>query len=223
MFSTRAVLTALRHLCSRLLDATIPPRERTSRTMSRTAFDIPLSPASHYLLGSTMTTLMNYEYQVVKDLIHSLKYDGSLYAADLAAEVLADFLREEISNQQLFSARKILLIPVPLHKTRVRARGWNQSEIVLHALPKEFRNGPLSYVVTDALTRTRATVPQTSLPRLKRLVNVAGAFAANGSAVHGAHVYLLDDVTTTGSTLFHAAEPLKRAGATVTLLALARA
>ncbi len=206
------------------LDVVLPPRERTARTKARTIDDIPLSPTPHELLGAKITTLMHYQNPAVEDLIRSLKYDGSGHAAHLAATVLADYLHEEIASQKSFSAREILLVPVPLHNTRTRERGWNQIELVLNALPTEFRDGTVSALAPKALARTRETKPQTRLPRSERLSNVAGAFeVADTGLIKNSHIFLLDDVTTTGATLVNAATPLKRAGATVTLLALARA
>lgn len=207
-----------------LFDTILPLRERSARTKARTAEDIPLLPTVHELLGTRITTLMDYQQGAVQDLIRSLKYDGSGYAARLAAQLLADFLREEISSHRSFSQRKILIIPVPLHPSRARERGFNQIELVLQALPQEFRDGTLSTLMPGALLRIRETEQQTRLNRSLRLSNVAGAFAVfEATFVNKKHVFLIDDVTTTGATLVNAATPLRRAGAEVTLLALARA
>lgn len=207
-----------------MLDAVLPPRERTMRTKRLSLEKIPLAPTSHALLGTTITTLMNYQRQEAEDLVQSLKYDGGTRAAQLCAEALAEYLTEELSSEKLFSQRKILLVPVPLHASRSRERGFNQIALVLQSLPQEFRDGTKARLAPDVLLRVRATQPQTRLPRSERLSNVAGAFAvADAGVVAGTHVYLIDDVATTGATLANAATPLRRAGATVTLLALARA
>ena len=207
-----------------ILDAILPLKARTARTKDRTLADIPLTPQTHDLLGVRITTLMDYRGPAVEDLIRSLKYDGSGHAARLAASVLTDYLREEIASSRTFSARKVLIVPVPLHKARSRERGWNQIELVLRALPEEFRGGELATLAPEVLARMRATKPQTRLPRSERLSNVAGAFVCtNESLVRDANILLIDDVTTTGATLANAATPLRRAGANVTLLALARA
>ena len=207
-----------------ILDAILPLRERSARTKERKAEDIPLTPTVHDLLGTHITTLMDYQNEAVQDLVRSLKYDGSGYAANLAAALLADYLREEIASHRAFSQRKVLIVPVPLYKNRLRERGFNQIELVLRALPQEFRDGTLSYLEVDTLVRTRETKQQTRLPRSERLSNVAGAFAVDdNSLVNKTHIFLIDDVTTTGATLANAANPLRRAGAEVTLLALARA
>ncbi len=218
------VLVVARVAFESLLDAIIPHKERSARTKARVAEDIPLSPTSHDLLGVRITTLMDYQQEEVQDLIRSLKYDHSKAAAQLAAELLTDYLREEIASERIFSPHEIIIVPVPLHKKRERERGFNQIEFVLRELPAEFRDGTLVHLKTDILERVRATLPQTKLHRSDRLSNVAGAFALKTNAdVSGMRVYLIDDVTTTGATLANAATPLRRAGAEVTLLALARA
>jgi len=207
-----------------LLNAVMPPRARSARTKGRVAADIPLEPTEHELLGTRITTLMDYRKAEVQDLIRALKYDASSHAATIAAELLADYLREEIASQKLFSQKPVLLVPLPLHKSRERERGYNQIALVVKALPREFKDGTLSYYAPQALERTYATLTQTKLSRTERIKNVAAAFAVpESSNVKNTHIFLIDDITTTGATLLHAGKPLKQSGAEVTLLALARA
>ena len=205
------------------LDAVLPRRERRVRTEMRSLNDLPLAPASHELLGVRIVTLTEYREPVVEDVIRSLKYDHSGHAAKLCAALLADYLREEIASARAFSARDILLVPIPLHKNRVHERGFNQIQAVLNVLPIEFHDGTLSYMKEEVLVRTCDTAPQTKLPRAERLTNVSGAFAANDFALRDSHIYLIDDVVTTGATLKEAARPFSKVGVPVTLLALARA
>lgn len=220
----KTALMRLRFVLEVMFDAVLPLRARSARTKERKAEDIPLLPAVHDLLGTRITTLTDYRESAVQDLIRSLKYDGSGHAARLAATLLADYLREEISSERTFSQKKIFIVPVPLHSGRVRERGFNQIERALKSLPQEFRDGTLALFVPHALARIRATKQQTRLSRSERLSNVAGAFIApNAALVNKKHIFLIDDVTTTGATLVNAATPLRRAGAEVTLLALARA
>jgi len=214
----------VRDVLESMLDAVLPPRGRTMRTKRMTVENISLSPASHALLGTAITTLMEYQQKDVQDLVQSLKYDGGARAASLCAAVLAEYLAEELSSEKLFSAREILLVPVPLHSSRARERGFNQIELVLRSLPKEFRDGTRARLAPEVLVRSRATAPQTKRSRSERLSNVAGAFAVpHPERVKNRRVYLIDDVATTGATLVNAGNALRRAGATVTLLALARA
>ena len=216
--------TFIRQVFEILFDAIMPPRARSARTKTRTSADIPLEPTEHELLGAKITTLMDYRKGEVQDLIRALKYDASPHAAAIAAELFADYLREEIASLKLFSQKPVLLVPLPLHKSRERERGYNQIALVVKALPREFKDGTLAYYAPQALERTYATPTQTKLSRKDRIKNVTGAFALPESTnVKNTHIFLIDDITTTGTTLLHAGTPLKKAGAEVTLLALARA
>lgn len=207
-----------------ILDAVAPPHGRTARTQKRNVADIPLSPTAHDLLGVQITTLMDYRGEESQDLVRSLKYDRSVHAAQLAATLLAEYLREELSSHRTFSQKKICIVPVPLHPSRLRERGFNQIALAAQQLPAEFRDGTLAAYAPDILIRARETKPQTKLPRSERLSNVAGAFELSKDAnVRKNLVVLIDDVTTTGATLANAATPLRKAGAEVLLLALARA
>jgi ComF family protein len=205
------------------LDVILPEKARATRTRTRSLSDFQLVPTQHELLKERITTLLDYKDTAVADLVRALKYEHSGKAADLAAEALADYLREEVSALRTFSARPIMLVPMPLHVLRVRERGFNQMEKVLSKLPAEFHDGALSRISTSALLRIKQTPQQARLSRVERLKNVSDAFSVGDDPVKNAHVILIDDVTTTGATLASAAKPLRKAGAIVTLLALARA
>jgi len=213
----------IRDILDSILDTVLPRRERRTRTEARSFDEIPLCPVLHELLGVQILTLMDYRESAAKDLIRSLKYDRSGHAAKLCAALLTDYLREEFASMHTFSSRRILLVPVPLDKNRVHERGFNQIQAVLNILPIEFHDGTLSYMKEGVLLRTRDTAPQTKLPRAERLTNVSGAFAANDFVLRDSHIYLIDDVVTTGATLKEAARPFSKTGTPVTLLALARA
>ena len=103
-----------------------------------------------------------------------------------------------------------LLIPVPLHRTRLWVRGFNQSQLVASELSRRLR------IPADpfALRRTRRTPPLKGMSALQRRKAVAGAFKVRDKNVMaGKTVILVDDVLTTGSTAEACARTLKRAGA----------
>lgn len=212
------VFLALKALLLRAVDIVLPRKERSIRIDALTLEGLHVSPGVHEVGGVRITTLMDYRTKAVEDVIRALKYDRSGKAAALCAEVLADYLSEEIAHARAFSARPICIVPVPLHKVRERERGFNQIQFVLDALPQELKE----LVTPNTLARTRDTKQQTRLPRRERLTNVQGAFLAHES-VRGARVFLIDDVTTTGATLAEATRSLEETGAEVTALALARA
>lgn len=214
----------LKRLIAYAIDAVLPPKARTARLSVLSLENIPLEPATHELLGVRITTLANYERPETRDLIRSLKYDANAKAARLCAGLLAEFLREELADEALFSHKRIVLSPVPLHASRERERGYNQVIRVLEMLPPELRDGTKASFAPRILERVRATKAQTRLPRAERLNNVASAFRViDNDLARGARVYLFDDVATTGATLANAGNALRRAGAEVSLIALARA
>jgi ComF family protein len=106
------------------------------------------------------------------------------------------------------------VVPVPLGARRLRARGYNQSELIARAAAPHW-GVP---VWSDVLARVRATQAQARLTAGDRLTNVAGAFrAADGARarLRGAHVVLLDDVVTTAATLNACAAALVAGGARI--------
>jgi ComF family protein len=147
-----------------------------------------------------------------RDLVHCMKYQGRASVARALADMCAPLLRSASLG------RFDLVVPVPLHATRLRERGFNHSDLVARRLA-ELAGVPCA----RALRRIRATASQTSLTRHGRLVNVDGAFAPTRNAdVDGLDVLLVDDVVTTGATLAAAASALVSAGATsVTCFAVA--
>lgn len=218
------LLREARELLKSMFDAIMPPQAHTRRTQGRSLADIPLAPAAHRLLDTPITTLTDYQRGAVRDLIRSLKYDGNAHAAELCAALLCDYLREEIASLRLYSNAPILIIPLPLHVRRHKERGFNQIEIVLDRLPARFKDGTYARLAPDTLVRVRDTPHQTILHRDERIRNVRNAFRVNDPALaRRAQVFLIDDVTTTGATLAAAAKPLRKAGASVHLIALARA
>lgn len=211
-------------LLQTLLDTILPRKARVVRIDSYTLADLDFAPTPHEAHGIEITTLMSYRTRAVEDLIRALKYDRATHAAKLLSESLAEYLREEISSIRLFSARSVLIVPIPLHSSRLRERGFNQVEVILTHLPTEFKNGTEARYAPGALARIRATPQQTRLSRDERFKNVAGAFSVpDASVVRDTTIILIDDVTTTGATLASAAKALEKSGAHVTAIALAHA
>lgn len=121
-----------------------------------------------------------------------------------------------------------VIIPVPLHQSRKRERGFNQAELLARGLSRKIaktRGGRGPRVETHCVYRTRPTLPQTGLSIPQRKENVHGVFAVtNPKHILDRVVVLVDDVMTTGATLSACAGALKKAGALrVVGLTLARA
>ena len=135
------------------------------------------------------------------------------------APPLADLLRQAPLAQAALEAADWLL-PIPLSPQRLGERGFNQAQCLAKALaPKRLRS--------DLLLRVRATPDQHALGRSERMANLRAAFAVEPlrrHELHGRSVLLVDDVMTTGATLYTAAQVLRDAGAAgVAALVVARA
>ena len=141
----------------------------------------------------------------VRAVVHAFKYADQTYLADFLAEYMAQSwaLYPELAQAQL-------LLPVPLHPRKQKARGYNQSGLLARQL------GEKCHLPVDSrsLVRVRNTPSQTGFGREGRLKNMSGAFACIcPAAIRGKTVLLIDDVATTGATLEGCAEALKAAGA----------
>jgi ComF family protein len=134
----------------------------------------------------------------LRSIIHALKYNGHRSLARSLARLMI------VSGARVLQEAD-LAVPVPLHRARKRARGFNQAaEIAKH----------LTIPAVDALKRTRATASQTDLPAQARHANVRNAFALRRHVdINGRVIVLVDDVSTTGATLEACARVLLDAGA----------
>jgi len=144
----------------------------------------------------------------LRELIHLLKYEQ----IEPAAGVLGQMMAEAIQKLSLI-ADSILVVPVPLHRSKRRQRGFNQAELIARAALK-INALPAAKLATDVLERTRPTVSQIGLTRPQRVENIRGAFRVrHPSRVSGRNVILVDDVLTTGTTVSECARVLRKAGA----------
>jgi ComF family protein len=153
------------------------------------------------------------------DIIHCYKYRGKTrLAAPLATLLWRTFDR-------CWDGRTVdLVLPVPLHRRRLRRRGFNQSDLLLRAWRRHAYASAVPPIRTGVLERTRTAAPQAGLSRRERESNIRGVFAVrHPEQVDGRHILLVDDVITTGATAGECARVLLASGAArVDVLALAR-
>jgi len=157
----------------------------------------------------------------LRELVHLLKYHHVRPAASVLGRMTAEAADELLPD---FSSRNPLLIPVPLHASKLRERGFNQAELIARAAWKRMESGTTLRFefVCDALKRRRATESQVGLTREQRQTNLRGAFAvSDAKAVSGREVLLVDDVLTTGATVSECARVLRKAGAKAVWVATA--
>src|ERR1700745_958587 len=142
---------------------------------------------------------------IVRDMIHEFKYGRQIHLRHLVARWLCAAFDAERLRGRPFD----MIVPVPLHPTRQRERGFNQASLLAELLTAQ-----TSIPVKPLLERTRYTTTQTALDRSERMENLHNAFRLRKNAdVRSLRVLLVDDVLTTGSTLNECARILKRASA----------
>ena len=153
-----------------------------------------------------------YDYQSMRKSIYRFKYHGRCEYARFYAEDLFEKLKEEI---RLMDADSI--VPVPIHASKLRDRGYNQAELI--AL--EFSKLTAIPMYPNLVKRVKKTVPQKELDLLERQNNLKKAFNISSDVVKLNKTILVDDIYTTGSTLDAVALELKRHGVgTVYFIAL---
>lgn len=160
------------------------------------------------LTGTSLTGLWTgFEYKgLIQKLVGEYKYS---FVSDITQTLVE--LSISLPSWQIMPQHAWIITPVPLHKSRLRERGYNQSALMAKGLAQY-----LDCYYTDKLViRQRKTVPQMQLDKHHRLNNLNKAFKYIGPR-HGLKnlsVLLVDDVWTTGTTLRQTARQLKRAGA----------
>jgi len=174
----------------------------------------------------------NYENRIIASLIKNLKYHFAKDLAEILGQFLILFLRNLINKgrigeadlgagigqekiekirqtpQIIFDFKNCLLIPVPLHRKRERWRGFNQTRSIAEVV-----SGHFNLAISYNLIRVKHRTPQAKLGAEKRRENIRGCFSWQGKNLKNAKIILLDDVSTTGSTLEECAKILKQAGA----------
>jgi ComF family protein len=156
----------------------------------------------------TLSAAGSYDNEALRALIHYFKYKGFLAAKKPLSEIMIKHL--ELARTVPDDA---LVIPIPLHRKRLRKRGFNQSALIAMDIARHFN----IVLRTDLLERVRNTTPQMEIKDYdKRRKNVRKSFevpAEMAGALTGKTILLIDDVYTSGATIQEAARALRRAGA----------
>ena len=153
-----------------------------------------------YLTGAIIATY--YKKGPIKEAIHYFKYEGIAELKKGLGSILSDAIIARTIGKNL------VLIPVPLHRHRLRERGYNQAKLLADEISKNL-NVP---VIDQKLVKTKPSERQADLTRSQRLKNVVGLFDWTGDKdeLKGKTVILIDDVLTTGATLSECAKVLRQ-------------
>lgn len=201
------------HLCAGCGSDALPV---TSPLCVKCIYDLPLSgfekradnPVEKILAGriqfqKATAQLYFTKHSSLQHIMHAFKYKGN---KDLGHQLGL------IMGNQLLTSRRFqdvdALIPLPLHESKKRKRGYNQAEILCNGIAEIMRIP----VITEAAIRPDATETQTKKSRTDRWKNMEGKFAlGNKNLIENKHVLLVDDVITTGATLEACSQELLRA------------
>ena len=154
-----------------------------------------------FLKCNNIFAASDYNDETVKKAIWLLKYRGIKQIAEPLAELIKQRIWEKIKFKDA------TIIPIPLSRTRMRERGFNQSELIAKYLSDK--------VITNVLYKIKETASQVSLKnREERLNNLKDCFAIkNPEIIKDKNIILIDDVSTTGATVREARKVLRPAGA----------
>ena len=142
---------------------------------------------------------------LVRNVLHQFKYGKQSHLR----HPIAKWLGESLDDPRLRGRHFDVVVPVPLHPTRERERGFNQAALLAERLAAS-----AEIPLRPVLERIRYTTTQTAYDRAERMENLHGAFRLRKNEdVRELHVLLIDDVLTTGSTLSECARVLRAAGA----------
>ena len=150
-----------------------------------------------------LITAARYEMGPIKEMVHHLKYSGITALAEPLSELIVKRLERDMPKGDL------VVVPVPLHRKREFSRGFNQSELIARYMSER-----LNIPGGLALKRVKNTPSQVTLSGNLRRINLTGAFVCeDAELVQNKTVLLIDDVSTTGTTLNECAKILRENGA----------
>ncbi len=160
---------------------------------------------------------LSYRNEMTRAIIWELKYRGNKKSAEIMGGIIYENILAEMGDLLAFENFKSpILVPIPLSNKRFRERGFNQMELVAKVIKKLDTENLLEHN-SNLLIKIKNTEAQSKTKsRAKRLENLKGCFAISKNArdyARGRNIILIDDVTTTGSTLAEARKTLLKAGA----------
>lgn len=193
--------------CRKTIEPNFPPFCQKCSRHLKEANPLNLCPdcqrARHYFDRAWAAVLYN---EPMHTLIHQFKYQNKTGLRKLFAGLLLSFIEKYSIDMSAYD----IIVSVPLHPTRLRERGYNQTEFLAESLSKEFHLA----IISKNLSRMRHTKNQALLGKKERWTNIQGAFKINDpSGFQKTSVLIVDDLFTTGATASEAARLLKEAGA----------
>ncbi len=188
-----------------LIDFIFPPSVDTLRLRllhpENIFSELPKAPSPPFPF---ITSLFAYKNPLVSEMIWSIKYKKHKHSIELGGFALYNELRK-------LSSEKIILIPIPISSKRRKQRGYNQCELLIDEILRLDKDNKF-HKSFNLLVREKDTDRQTLKNRQQRIEGVIDLFKIEGEIDKVQTLVIIDDVTTTGSTLKQALETLKSAG-----------
>lgn len=197
--------------CNGEFDRFSMPNESSDEMLVRLQGNFPGQKA----ISDAVSCYRYHKDGLLQKAIHSMKYEGLRSLAVQFGRALGEKILKERTD-----AKYEAIVPVPLHRIKKIERGYNQSELLATGISAELQIP----VLAGAIERVKYTTSQTGFNLSKRTENMSEAFRCPNE-LNLTNVLLVDDVFTTGSTLFSAAQPLQNAGVgkiTIATLAVAQ-
>ncbi|HEY4496671.1 MAG TPA: ComF family protein [Candidatus Paceibacterota bacterium] len=163
----------------------------------------------------TISAVGSYDNPVLKELIHSFKYQGLMGSGNSLIDISSIYIEKALLGSNL-NIKNYIIIPIPLYNRKLKKRGFNQAEIIAKGISDKFN----IEIWPNAIIKTKDTRSQTELKNNKeRLKNIKNSFRLNPIFTERLknhktkNLILVDDVYTSGATMNEAAKALKRLGA----------
>lgn len=153
--------------------------------------------------------------KTVKKILHLIKYRNKIKLALYLGNYFLDIIRENEITKNID-----YIIPVPIYKTKLKKRGFNQSEVFSKIVAKNLNIKMLNNI----LHRYKPTIPQSELSKKARLKNIKGVFKIeNNDILRNKNILLIDDIYTTGATVNECSKLLKNSSvATIKVATVAK-
>lgn len=195
----KKIIKEIRNIIESILDIIYPPSNRCITCGAEDFIGICPYCKSKIKRVKNQDDILSYGYYggVLKELILSFKYDKNFTAGNVISELLLNLIYE---NKIEFE----VIYYVPMSKSSIKKRGFNQCEIIAKNLSKSL-NIPVSY----SLIKVKDTREQKRLSKEERYKNIKDAFKVKENNIKGKRVLLIDDVVTTGATLLECKKTLE--------------
>lgn len=195
----KKIIKEIKNIVETILDIIYPPSNRCIICNAEDFIGICPYCKSKIKRVENQEDVLSYGYYggVLKELILAFKYDKNFTAGNVISELLLNLIYE---NRIEFDA----IYYVPMSKSSIKKRGFNQCEIIAKNLSKS-----LNIPVSNSLIKIKNTKEQKSLSKDERYKNIKGAFKIRENNIKNKRILLVDDVVTTGATLLECKKVLE--------------